>query len=88
MAKAANTVRSESLTVTLSEQSVELLEQIAARGIYGRNPAEVVGRLVDQELVRLVEAARLQPRKPPKRSRPKSRPKSQQRPQPQRRSGS
>jgi hypothetical protein len=68
MPKAANTVRSEALTVTLSEQSVELLEQIAARGIYGRNPAEVAGRLVDQELVRLVEAARLKPRKGPKRS--------------------
>ncbi len=71
MAKSANTVRSGSLTVTLSEQSVQLLEQIASRGIYGRNPAEVAGRFVDQELVRLVEAAGLKPRKGPKRSRPR-----------------
>jgi hypothetical protein len=79
MGKSANTVRSESLTVTLSEQSVELLAQIAARGIYGRNPAEVAGRFVDQELVRLVEAARLKPRKGPKKSRPKPQPRPQAR---------
>jgi hypothetical protein len=68
MGKAANTVRSESLTVTLSEQSVALLEEIAARGIYGRNPAEVAGRFVDKELERLVETLRLKLRKGPKRS--------------------
>jgi hypothetical protein len=69
MGKAANTVRSEVLTLTLSEQSVSLLEEIAARGIYGRNPAEVAGRFVDQELARLVEAARLKPRKAPRKAR-------------------
>jgi hypothetical protein len=68
MGKAANRVRSELLTVTLSEQSVELLEEIARRGIYGRNPAEVAGRFVDQELVRFVEASGVKPRKGPKRS--------------------
>jgi hypothetical protein len=68
MGKAANTVRSESLTVTLSEQSVALLEEIASRGIYGRNPAEVAGRFVDKELERLVETLRLKLRKGPKRS--------------------
>ena len=68
MAKAANTVRSESLTVTLSEQSVELLEEIAALGIYGRNPAEVAGRFVDRELERLVEARWLKLRKGPRRA--------------------
>ena len=69
MGKPANTVRSESLTVTLSQQSVELLEQIASRGIYGRNPAEVAGRFVDRELERLVESLRLKLRKGPRRAR-------------------
>ena len=68
MGKPANTVRSESLTVTLSEQSVALLEEIAARGIYGRNPAEVAGRFVDKELERLVESLKLKLRRGPKRS--------------------
>jgi hypothetical protein len=68
MGKAANTVRSELLTVTLSEQSVELLAEIARRGIYGRNPAEVAGRFVDKELERLVESLKLKLRKGPKRS--------------------
>jgi hypothetical protein len=68
MGKAANTVRSEALTVTLSQQSVELLKEVAARGIYGRNPAEVAGRFVDRELERLVEGRWLKLRKGPKRS--------------------
>jgi hypothetical protein len=69
MGKPANTVRSESLTVTLSQQSVELLEEIASRGIYGRNPAEVAGRFVDKELERLVQSLRLKLRKGPRRAR-------------------
>jgi hypothetical protein len=59
MAKPANTAASASLRVTLSAQSEQLLEVLAAQGIYGRNPAEVAGRFVDQALQRLVEAGRL-----------------------------
>lgn len=34
----------------LSEQSVDLLHQLAARGIYGATPEEVAARFVDEKL--------------------------------------
>jgi hypothetical protein len=50
MPKNANTVDSGTLRVTLSSQSVELLNLLATRGIYGRNAAEVAARFVDERL--------------------------------------
>jgi hypothetical protein len=43
------------LSITLSRQSVEALNQIAARGIYGRNAPEVAARFVDRALQDLVQ---------------------------------
>jgi hypothetical protein len=60
MAKSANTSRSTTLRVTVSAQSAELLEQLAAKGIYGRNSAEVAARFVDEALQRYIETPRLQ----------------------------
>jgi len=34
----------------LSEQSVDLLYQLAARGIYGATPEEVAARFVDEKI--------------------------------------
>jgi len=48
--------------VTLAEQSVDLIEQIAKRGIYGRTPAEVGGRFIEQALQQFVEPLKLTPR--------------------------
>ena len=59
MAKTANDTKSRSVRITLSSQSVDLLELLAQRGIYGRNPAEVAGRFVDQALQELVAPPKL-----------------------------
>jgi hypothetical protein len=47
--------------VTLSEQSVDLLKELATRGLYGRTPAEVGGRFIEQSLQHFVEPPKLVP---------------------------
>jgi hypothetical protein len=47
--------------VTLSEQSVSLLRELATHGIYGRTPAEVGGRFIEQALHQFVETPKLVP---------------------------
>lgn len=47
--------------VRLSEQSVDLLKELATRGIYGRSPAEVGGRFIEQSLQSFVEQPKLVP---------------------------
>jgi hypothetical protein len=47
--------------VTLSKQSVDLLRELSTRGIYGRTPAEVGGRFIEQSLQQFVEPPRLVP---------------------------
>lgn len=59
----ANTVKSDTLRVTLSVQSVELLDSLAALGIYGRNGAEVAARLIDERLREFTEKPILKIRK-------------------------
>jgi hypothetical protein len=59
MAKASNASGSTVIRVTVSEQSAELLEELAARGIYGRNAAEVAGRFIDSALQDFVEPPKL-----------------------------
>lgn len=59
MPKTNNTVGSSTIRVTVSVQSAHLLEQLAERGIYGRNAAEVAGRFIDQALQNYVEAPKL-----------------------------
>jgi len=45
--------------VTLAEQSVDMLKRLATRGIYGRTPAEVGGRFIEQALQQFVDAPKL-----------------------------
>jgi len=59
MAKVSNTTGSNVIRVTLSDQSVRLLDELAEKGIYGRNRAEVAGRFIDQALQGFVEAPKL-----------------------------
>jgi hypothetical protein len=59
MSKKSNATESVTVRVTVSAQSVRLLDQLAAKGIYGRNPAEVAGRFVDEALQKFVEPPRL-----------------------------
>ena len=47
--------------VTLAAQSIQLLKELAKRGIYGRTPAEVGGRFIEQALQQFVKAPKLIP---------------------------
>ena len=49
--------------VTLAKQSVDLIEELSKRGIYGRTPAEVGGRFIDQALQQFVEPPKLVPKR-------------------------
>jgi hypothetical protein len=59
MGKTTNEAESVTLRLTLSRQSLELLNQLAARGIHGRNAAEVAGRMVDRALEQYVDMPKL-----------------------------
>jgi hypothetical protein len=61
VAKNPNSASSETITVTISEQSEQLLEELARRGVYGRNPAEVAGRFIDQALQQFIDRPALKP---------------------------
>lgn len=55
MARKGNQSLGVLLSITVSKQSVEALEKLAARGIYGRNTAEVAARFVDSALEKHIE---------------------------------
>jgi hypothetical protein len=59
MGRPENTSPSVRFEVRLAAQSVELLKEIATRGIYGRTPAEVGGRFIEQVLHGFVEHPKL-----------------------------
>ncbi|OLE55451.1 MAG: hypothetical protein AUG51_03045 [Acidobacteria bacterium 13_1_20CM_3_53_8] len=65
MAKTLNTSGSNTIRVTLSHQSIRLLDSLAEKGIYGRNRAEVAGRFIDEALQKFVETPHLQLQKQP-----------------------
>lgn len=43
------------MRVTVASESVRLLDELAVKGIYGRNGAEVAARFVDQKLQEFVD---------------------------------
>ncbi len=47
----------------MAVQSIAMLKELATRGIYGRSPAEVGGRFIEQVLQQFVEAPKLVPTK-------------------------
>jgi hypothetical protein len=59
MSKTSNVAASETVRVTLSKQSVRLLDDLGKRGIYGRNRAEVAARFIDEALQRFVDQPQL-----------------------------
>ena len=59
MPRPPNPSRGERFEVTLSAQSINLLRQLATRGLYGRTPAEVGGRFIEQALQQFVQPPRL-----------------------------
>jgi len=54
-----NLAGSNVVRVTLSSESVRLLDELAEKGIYGRNRSEVAGRFIDKALQKFVETPRL-----------------------------
>jgi hypothetical protein len=61
MPRPKNSSPGERFEVTLAVQSVKMLQQLATRGIYGRTPAEVGGRFIEQALQQFVKPPRLSP---------------------------
>lgn len=51
MAKAGNKSATVQVTVSLSEQQVDLLDQIAAQGLIGQNRADVAHRFIDDAVM-------------------------------------
>lgn len=60
MPKSANSSGSDQVRITLSTESVRLLDELAEKGIYGRNRAEVAARFVDQALQDFVQKPTLE----------------------------
>ena len=58
MAKAKNATGTAQVTLSLSEDSVRVLSELAKLGIYGKNEAEVAGRFVDKALEQFTIAPR------------------------------
>jgi hypothetical protein len=65
MARQKNASPGVKFEVTLAEQSVSLIEELARRGIYGRTPAEVGGRFIEQALQEFIETPKLVPKRMP-----------------------
>lgn len=55
MRRAKNNTKSQLLRVTLSEQIADLLDQIAATGLIGQNPAEVAHRFIDEAVMKALD---------------------------------
>jgi hypothetical protein len=53
--KKGNATGSQQFSITLSRESVQLLDQIAKNGIWGRNRPEVAARFIDRALESFVE---------------------------------
>jgi hypothetical protein len=68
MPRHENASKGVPFSVTIAEQSVDLLKRLAKLGPYGRNAAEVGGRLLEQVLTeRFFEQVRFPIRRPKKR---------------------
>jgi hypothetical protein len=63
MARPKSTSPGVKFEVTLSEQSIDMLKELATRGVYGRTPSEVGGRFIEQALQQFIEAPKLVPRR-------------------------
>lgn len=59
MPKTPNPSDSDTVRITLSAESIRLLDELAEKGIYGRNRAEVAARFVDHALQGFVEQPKL-----------------------------
>lgn len=65
MARQKNTSPGVKFEVTLAKQSIDLIEELARHGIYGRTPAEVGGRFIEQALQEFVDKPKVKLRRTP-----------------------
>lgn len=65
MARPKSTSPGARFEVTISGQSVDMLRELATRGVYGRTPAEVGGRFIEQTLQQFIELPKLIPPRSP-----------------------
>lgn len=63
MARRKNSSPGNKFEVTLAKQSVDMIEELAKRGIYGRTPAEVGGRFIETALQQFVDPPKLIPKR-------------------------
>ena len=63
MARHRNASPGVKFEVTLATQSVDLIEELSKRGIYGRTAAEVGGRFIEQALQQFVDKPKLTPKR-------------------------
>lgn len=59
MAKGLNVIESKTFRITTSAESFRLLHELATKGIYGKNEAEVAARFVERALEEYVERPKL-----------------------------
>jgi hypothetical protein len=60
MARSENATSSAQITITVSSQTAQLLEDIAAEGHYGRTRAVVAAGFVERRLHDLIESGSLE----------------------------
>jgi hypothetical protein len=65
MARQKNASPGIKFEVTLAKQSIDLIEDLAKHGIYGRTPAEVGGRFIEQALQEFVGKPKLKLKRTP-----------------------
>jgi hypothetical protein len=71
MRKTGNNTKSQLVRVTLSEQIADLLDQIAATGLIGQNPAEVAHRFIDEAVMKALDNPHLELKRKPNQSKGK-----------------
>jgi len=72
MRKARNNTKSQLVRVTVSEQIADLLDQIAATGLIGQNPAEVAHRFIDEAVMKALANPHLELKRKPKQAKGKT----------------
>lgn len=63
MARPKSASQGVKFEVTLAKQSVDLIEELSRRGIYGRTAAEVGGRFIEQALQQFVDRPKMVPKR-------------------------
>lgn len=63
MARPVNTVESLSMTITVTPQVKQYLEDLVVKGTHGQSPAEIVRAMINTEIRKLITSNELKERK-------------------------